>query len=191
MRKHLLQDPRAGERGGLTILVVLSLLALLTVAALGMSRNSLRETMIVGTSRHAANVRQAADAGLEFAILWSDTRSTPAAPGALSYQERKAYLLDQAQEQGRYKAITSGGSDTIVASTPDYTQRFDLQLLRMGKLQPLLTSIQDERIGNDLWVVRSSGIVTMGGVGAPTFQHDKEMWLTTPAQTTSNTPAAP
>lgn len=175
---------RRTETGGTTILVVLSLLVLLTVAAMGMSRNSLREMMIIGTSRQAANVRQAADAGLEFAVLWANPSNTPTGASGLDFQTQGQVLLQNQERQGEYLPI-SGGSpmpDTILADTGTYRQSFNLQLLRLGKLPAAKTSVPDERLFNDLWVVRSSGVVN---VGSTVFQHDKEMWLSTPVQATN------
>jgi hypothetical protein len=176
--------PRRAEAGGITILVVLSLLTLLTVAAMGMSRNSLRDMMIVGTSRQAANVRQAADAGLDFAVLWANPTNVPSETAALDYQSVARTLLQSQELQGEYKDVASGKptADTTLTDTTTYKQAFNLQLLRLGKLPAAKTSVPDERLYNDLWVVRSSGVVT---VGTTQFQHDKEMWLSTPVQATN------
>ncbi len=172
------------EAGGVTILVVLTLLALLTVAAMGMSRNSLREIMIVGSSRQAANVRQTADAGLEFAVLWSNPSNTPVGASSSDYQTQARLLLQNQELQGTYQSVSGGAptTDTILYENADYRQAFNLQLLRLGKLPAAKTSVPDERLFNDLWVVRSSGVVT---AGTTTFQHDKEMWLSTPVQATN------
>ncbi len=172
------------ETGGVTILVVLTLLALLTVAAMGMSRNSLREMMIVGASRQAANVRQAADAGLEFAVLWANPANTPSLTPSVAYQTQARALLKDAESQGDYRPVTgtTPTDDTTLYKNSDYRQGFTLQLLRLGKLPAAKTSVPDERLFNDLWVVRSSGSVDASGTK---FQHDKEMWLSTPVQATN------
>jgi Tfp pilus assembly protein PilX len=64
------------ESGAITILVALMLLVLLTVAAVGMSRNSFRETVISGTSRQGAMTRNLADSGIEWGIYWLDTANS-------------------------------------------------------------------------------------------------------------------
>lgn len=178
------RTPRTSETGGITILVVLTLLALLTVAAMGMSRNSLREVMIVGASRQAANVRQAADAGLDFAVLWANPNNTPVGAASSDYQTQARLLLQNQERQGDYQVIAGGSptSDTTLFQNPDYKQSFNLQLLRLGKLPAAKTSVPDERLYNDLWVVRSSGVVN---AGTTVFQHDKEMWLSTAVQATN------
>ncbi|HJV89958.1 MAG TPA: hypothetical protein VJ623_06610 [Holophagaceae bacterium] len=170
------------QSGGLTILVVLSMLVLMTVLAVGMSRNSLREIFIVGASRQSAVVRQAADSGLEYAILWADTRKTPSALGATNLQNTFSTLLSSRDNQGVSTAVaTSGATDTVLPAPAGQTRSFSLKVLRLGKIQPVNTSGQlDERLFNDLWVIQSSGKVS---VGATTFEHDKELWLTTTART--------
>jgi hypothetical protein len=166
---------RKSQAGGVVILVVLSLLVLMTVAAMGMSRNSLREVMIVGSARQAASVRQLADAGLEFSLLWSDPQNVGTGAGAKDYQEKMRYLLVTPEEQGNYHDIPKGSGDMKMTSGDTY----ELRLLRLGKLPVLKTSVPDERLYNDIWVSQSVGVAK---VGTLVFQHRKEAWLTTPAQ---------
>ncbi|HJV23279.1 MAG TPA: hypothetical protein VJ570_11310 [Holophagaceae bacterium] len=172
------------QTGGVTILIVLSLLVLLTVTAIGMSRNSLREMMIVGTSRQAASVRQAADTGIEFAILWSDPQNKATGGGGLAFQQKMRWLLENPEHQGEPQSLPAGSNtDMTLLATADQSQFFDLKLLRLGKLPLVLTSVQDERLYNDIWVTRSTGLVKLSGTSGISFQHDKELWVTTPAQT--------
>lgn len=178
MRPHP-RSNRSSERGGVVILVVLSLLVLLTIASTGMSRNSLREMAIVGSSRQAATVRQAADTGLEFAILWSDPRNVASLSGAQAFQATQATLLANPDYQGIFQDLPAQ-SDTTFTST-DQETKFSLRLLRMGKLPVMRTSVADERLYDDIWVAQSIGNVTPTGTGL-TFEHRKELWLTTPAK---------
>ncbi len=175
MRTHTVA--RRGERGGIVILVALSLLVLLTIAATGMSRNSLREMAIVGSSRQAATVRQVADAGMEFAVIWSDPRNVAANPGAKNFQALQTTLLANADYQGIYQDLTAQSDTTY--TTPDQVNTFSLRMLRMGKLPVMRTSVADERLYDDIWVAQSIGKATVGSLE---FEHRKEMWLTTPAK---------
>ncbi|MBI3131706.1 MAG: hypothetical protein HYZ13_10305 [Acidobacteria bacterium] len=172
------RHPRNSQAGGVVILVVLSLLVLMTVAAMGMSRNSLREVMIVGSARQASAVRQLADSGLEFSLLWSDPQNVATGLGAIKYQEKMRDLLVTPDKQGSYEELPKGLSDMSLQSA-EPSQAFELRLLRLGKLPVLKTSVPDERLYNDIWVTQSMGVMK---VGTLEFQHRKEAWLTTPAQ---------
>lgn len=169
---------RATERGGITILVVLSLLVLITSAAIAMSRNSMRELMIVGSSRQAANVRQAADAGLEFAMLWINPSNNTSGVSSLNFQQQADALAVNSENRGTYFLISGGAPtpETTLQNTPDYTQAFTLKLLRVGKIDTNFSSNLDPRTKNDLWVVSAAGLVQ---AGSTRFEHDKEMWVTT------------
>ncbi len=177
-KRHTPSSHRASQTGGIVILVVLSLLVLLTVAAMGMSRNSLREVMIVGSSRQAASVRQLADTGLEFSLLWSDPQNKTSSTGAESFQSQMRFLLENPEKQGEYLDIANGPD--MVLDNGDVKQTFEIKLLRLGKLPLMNTSVPDERLYNDIWVTRSAGLMKVGSL---TYQHNKELWLTTPAQT--------
>lgn len=168
--------PRPAERGGITILVVLSLLVLITAAAVGMSRNSMRELMIVGSSRQAANVRQAADAGLDFAVLWINPQNNTTGVSSLEFQKQADSLAQNTENQGIYFPVSGGAptTETTLQNTPDYRQAFSVSLLRVDQLDIPLSS--DPRAKPDLWVVHSAGTVA---AGSTSFQHDKEMWVTT------------
>jgi hypothetical protein len=144
------------ETGGITILVALMLLVLLTIAAIGMSRNSFREIVSSGTTRQGAMVRNTADAGVEWSIYWLDianagSGSPPAS--AVSMKTLKDYLLQNDSKSGvAYDVLTqtpysgppaisaiSDGSDwTMVVPNPatnnNTKQAYSIALTRMGKL---------------------------------------------------------
>lgn len=196
---------RSSERGGVTILVALVLLGLLTIAAMGMSRNSLREVMISGTTRQGAMARNAADSGIEWTIHWMHLDNLPSGTdSAQKLGNLKSTLLSRADLAGRaYKVNPAGGdlelytynaSDnpaTDHALTPykDQTQGYTLGLTRMGKL-PITEMSQgigqgaftpatggEAKAAPDLWAMRSDGRVKVGGL---VFKHSKEAWFTTP-----------
>lgn len=151
---NLIQRPRFhSETGGITILVALMLLVLLTIAAIGMSRNSFREIVSSGTTRQGAMVRNTADAGVEWSIYWLDianagSGSPPAT--AVSMKTLKDYLLQNDAKSGvAYDVITKApyaGPPSIssipadqvltppVAANNMTTQAYSIALTRMGKL---------------------------------------------------------
>ncbi len=196
------------ETGGITILVALILLVLLTVAAVGMSRNSFREVVNSGTVRQGAMVRNVADAGIEWSIYWLDIQnSLAAADTALKMRTLKQTLLQDdtlagfaydVNTQAPYSAppsISSLEADNKYPVVNDTTQGYSIALTRMGKLpitdisqgvtQGSFTPAQgsESKLAPDLWAVRSDGQLQVGtGVLAPGFIHSKEAWISTPVQ---------
>jgi Tfp pilus assembly protein PilX len=196
------------QSGGITILVALSLLVLLTIAAVGMSRNSFREVVISGTSRQGAMVRNAADAGIEWSIYWLDLSNAPnATQTSTQLIALKSDLLLNEIKSGKPFNVVGGlaySNPTDIASldtdqkfpTVGETQQgFSTSLTRMGKL-PITDMSQGITQGNfapstgaiskqapDLWAVRSDGQLQAGtDILAPTFLHSKEAWISTPVQ---------
>ena len=170
------------QSGGITILVVLSMLVLLTVMAVGMSRNSLREVFIVGSSRQSAVVRQAADTGLEYAIVWMQDGKTPTNAGAISFQAVRDNFTSHPENVGVSAPVPlSGAADVQLPAPAGQSRSFALKMLRVGKIQPdMTTSAVSSNLWNDVWVIQSSGTTV---IGSTSFQHDKEVWRTTPDQT--------
>lgn len=193
------------ETGGITILVALMLLVLLTIAAVGMSRNSFREIVTTGFVRQGAMARNVADSGIEWSIQWIDLQNAPAATGASQQVVQiKAGLLENPLLAGKAKDITSSPSAPVdyvpgAASHPDFqipgpsgvTQGFTVGLTLMGKL-PIANMSQGVGSGAfapatggrlnlapDLWGIRSDAQVTQGST---TFIHAKELWISTPVQ---------
>lgn len=171
------------EAGGITIVVSLMLLVLLTVAAVAMSKNALREMIISGTSRQGAEVRALADSGLEYSIYWMiqerENRPTINPTASTGYQGLIATMdtLRNQPELGGSYYLVGTSSDMTVVPTPGKTGTFDLWMLRMGKLPIVLTSQIDERLKPDLWAIRSNGLLDYGG--ATQFQHSREIWVST------------
>ena len=196
------------QTGGITILVALSLLVLLTIAAVSMSRNSFREVVISGTSRQGAMVRNAADAGIEWSVYWLTLTNAPSATGTgIKQVTLKKYLLDTPEKSGLpYDVITNNPyagptsisglqADQTFNTVPGTTQGFSVAMTRMGKL-PIANMSQGITQGTfgpaqgktnlqapDLWAVRSDAQVQVGtGLLAPNFLHSKEAWVSTPVQ---------
>ncbi|HJV48090.1 MAG TPA: hypothetical protein VJ549_02325 [Geothrix sp.] len=195
------------QTGGITIVVTLMLLVLITVAAMGMSRNALRELAISGTSRQGAMARNVADSGIEWCVYWVNQYNAPSATGtALKLNELKLQLNQNPSQAGiAYDPMTlapynlttlpTPPSDLTISNANGTTQGFTVALTRMGKL-PITDMSQGVSQGSfspatgsvplqapDLWALRSDSQITVGtGPFASTFFHSKEAWISTPAQ---------
>jgi len=202
MKNPVRRSPNSAQAGGITILVSLMLLVLLTIAAVGMSRNSLREIITSGFSRQGAMTRNVADSGIEWSIHWIDLENGKAATtgAALQLTNLKTALLSDDTLAGVAKDLVSGGdyspggtlqSELQLPGPAGVTQGFTIGLTRMGKL-PITDISQGSGSGAftpasggplrqapDLWAVRSDAQVQQGSV---TFIHAKEAWISTPVQ---------
>jgi hypothetical protein len=195
--------PPSSQTGAITILVALLLLVLLTISAVGMSRNSFREVVASGFSRQAAMAENVANSGLEWSMYWMDLANGQGASGtALSMANEKATLLANNSMAGVAYDIFDGSAYTPGANTlqpamevpgpsASVTESFTIGLTRMGKL-PIMGTSQGVGQGAytpatgsislqapDLWAVRADAQVVQGGV---TFTHASEAWISTPVQ---------
>ena len=197
------------QTGGITILVTLMLLVLITVAAMGMSRNALRELAISGTSRQGSMARNVADSGIEWSVYWLDqtnAASASATQTAIALKNLKVQLGQNPSMAGvAYDPTTlapyntaplpTPPADTTLGAVAGTTQGFTMALTRMGKL-PITNMSQGVSQASftpatgavplqapDLWAVRSDSQITTGTAPfAMTFFHAKEAWVSTPAQ---------
>lgn len=172
---------RHRERGGITIMVVLMLLVLLTIAAVSMSKNAVREVIIAGTSRQGAEVRSLADSGLEWSLYWMEPAdpagNRPAAAGlAQTYRDRVAEISGNPSLAGRLQPV---GGDLSLGT--DRTAQ--LQLMYMGTVDPGATSSNPQASPGQVsitdlacWSIRSEG--RLAYTDGPTFLHRREVWLT-------------
>lgn len=207
-----MQPRTRSQAGGITIMVALMLLVLLTIAAVGMSRNSFRETVISGTVRQGAMTRNTADSGIEWGLYWIHTDSVASpTPTATALKALKNHLNMNEPLSGRaFDPSTLSLYDT--ANPPAYpadltlpihtsasgtvtTSGYSVALIRMGKL-PVADMTQtadasgsqaaagkEVKQAPDLWALRSDARVTVGtGLLAPTYVHSKEAWITTPVR---------
>lgn len=62
---------RPGERGGIPIILALILLSIMSAGALSMASSSIRELSITGSVSQGAKAAEAADAGLDWFIVWA------------------------------------------------------------------------------------------------------------------------
>ncbi|WP_005033771.1 hypothetical protein [Holophaga foetida] len=194
------------QAGGITILVVLMLLVLLTIAAIGMSKNAFREIIISGTARQGSMARNVADSGIEWSIYWLDLNNSASASAAAEAKIlnslKLALLADPTKSGTPWDAAKTGFTSYKPGANPAITlpdqatlsgtsQAFTLGLTRMGKLpvtdmgQGLGSGAFTPATGSeskqapDLWAVRSDSQVSIGGV---VFSHAKEAWISTPVQ---------
>jgi len=193
------------QRGGITILVALMLLVLLSIAAVAMARNSLREIATSGFGRQGAMARNVADSGLEWSIHWMDPQNGAVAPSgaAAKLTQLKATLLLDPTLAGVPRDLASpaapgvytpGGTPLAgltLSSATGTTQASTLGLTYMGKLpvsglsQGVGTGAYTPAAGGaaspapDLWAIRADAQVVQGGV---TFVHAKELWVSTPVR---------
>jgi Tfp pilus assembly protein PilX len=127
------------------MIVALMLLVMITVGAMGMSKNAIRELAISGTSRQGAMARNVADSGIEWAVYWlDDGNTTGAADSALSLRTLKSQLAANDTQAGvAYDPITlapvtstlpTPPTDMTIGSVSGTTQGFTVALTRMGKL---------------------------------------------------------
>lgn len=192
------------QRGGITILVVLMLLVLMTVIAMAMSRNSMREIVVSGTSRQGAMARNDADSGIEYGILWMQNPTTKPAPSGTPAEKLQVLTNTLLMENRSGKPYTLDGAlctGTITTTPPAELQvpassgnGFNLALTYMGPMpNPGTSQTQGSvttgntlaagtasSIGPVLFAVRSDGQVNAGGV--MTFLHSKEAWISIPTR---------
>lgn len=206
MTSHRHRQLRPSEAGGITIVVALMLLVLLTVAAVAMSRNSLRDIVTSGFTRQGAMARNVADSGIEWGIYWIDLENaTTATFTALRMGNLANGLLNNTALSGVAKDVTSpnpnapldytpGGTppaDLMLPPPAGVTEGFTLGLTAMGKL-PITMMSQgsgtnaftpaagtENKNAPDLWAIRSDAQVSQGGM---TFVHAREAWISTPVR---------
>ena len=194
--------PHRQETGAITIMVALMLLVLLTISAIGMSRNSFKEVVASGFMRQGAMARSVADSGAEWTIHWLEVDNSTKASGVspLALVNLKTLLLADPTKAGVAKDLisqndyTPGGTllaGQTLPSPAGFTEGFTIGLTQMGKL-PISDMSQGVGPGAfapatgavllaapDLWAVRCDAQVKQGAV---TFIHAKEVWISTPVQ---------
>ena len=158
---------RRSEQGGITILTTLGLLVLLTVMVFSLGKSSLRELTTTGTVWQSAKASEAAEAGLDWFILWSIPNNAASATGysrdtlvsaiqalntgtTWSDPTINPHLLNPANPWDRADSITSTpsatGSDMVFANSGtgalqggSVVQSFDLMFRYLGV--PLINTV--------------------------------------------------
>jgi len=156
-------DLQRTQCGAITIMVALMMLILLTLACIGMSRNSFREIVNSAFSRQGAQALNVSDSGLEWSLYWMDLANSPQAgsasalnvsPGGTNTASNlvalKAYLLATDSAAGTSWAVGSSPTAptaysphasplpavevSLPAPTGTTSAGLTLGLTRMGKL---------------------------------------------------------
>ena len=193
------------EFGGVTIMVTLSLLILLTIAAISMSKNSFKEIQTSGLLRHGALARNVADSGIEWSIYWISLGNFNAASDsmAMEFIKTKDLLAENNHLSGIARNISGNLEDEYKPSSSKpilvdennvakstFTQSFTIGLTRMGKL-PITGMSQGVSGGYtpaaggislqapDLWAIRSDARIKHESSGL-VFTHARETWVSTP-----------
>jgi hypothetical protein len=158
---------RPSEQGGITILTVLGLLVLLTVMVFSLGKSSIRELTVSGTVWQAAKASEAAEAGLDWFVLWTNRDNQGSATArdrdklSTAFQQinisgswlSSPYLLNPSttwdralmlrsteQSADSDMVLSNTGVDYLQASTGNTTvQSFDLMCRYLGA--PFTTEI--------------------------------------------------
>ena len=107
---------RASERGGITIIIALVLIILMSLAAFSLSRNSIREMATTGSVIQGDKASTASDAGLDWFVVWSHPANVALAltdPGAIGNNTLAKAITDIKQPDWH----TALSNDGLLAST--------------------------------------------------------------------------
>jgi Tfp pilus assembly protein PilX len=194
------------QAGAITIMVALMLLILLTISAIGMSRNSFREVVNSGFNRQAAMAANLADSGLEWAVYWSQplVNTSGAANAQNLITLRENMLVNDLAGVAKNITDPTGGTNysanpTTLGLAADMTspaaaspagviQGYTIGVTYMGhadmsgysnggSVQPANPTVSST--GPNLWAIRSDAQVQQNNV---VFTHAKEAWISTPLQ---------
>lgn len=173
---------RNSEFGGITIIVTLMLLVLLTVVALGMSKNALREVMISGTQRHGVEVRNVADSGVEWAIHWlnePDRSSRNPDAGATALITAMNQLTASVELAGETRTVPAQSGSAMISTAGVGTKSYNLVISRMGELEmPMVSQTPGVVVQNPLlWSFRADATLDFGPMA---LQHSRESWVIAP-----------
>jgi hypothetical protein len=122
MTPDSLSSFRAQQQGGLTIVMALVLVGVLGAATFSLSRNAIRELSMAGTIIQGNKAAAAADAGLDWVIIWGQgavklSDFTAASPGT-----KELYLLGSMKNT---IASSTGYPAVTIASANDPAMRLD------------------------------------------------------------------
>ena len=105
---------RTSEQGGITILLALILLSAMTVGALALSQNSLREISITGNEATGRKAFETADAGLDWVITWGSPQvPTQVEPARKALQDGMKKVLDAIDRQDLAGSLVGSKDATL------------------------------------------------------------------------------
>jgi hypothetical protein len=170
---------RQGEVGGITILIALVMLSVVTVSAFSMGRSSLRDLMMTGSDATGRKAFETADSGLDYAITWIGyDPSYPTPPNATAQ-----HLVNIFQTEGigrtddpanQFASFVNGqlvyslngdsiggdltpGTSGQLQTTSEVTPSIDLTITWLGRVNPYSTSDKSQ-----YWLIRSTGRANVG-----------------------------
>ena len=187
------------QAGGISILVALMLLVLLTIATLGMNRNAMRDIVSTGFVRQGAAATSTANSGVEWALYWmATTNSAGATASAKAMLATQTMLLVTPTLWGQPRDIITGGAYVTGGTLqPDLqwnngtgVQGYTVGVTYMGHLAPSDTSQSvgstgyapatgTNNQGDNFWAIRSDAKVNQGQVS---FTQAQEAWISNPIQ---------
>lgn len=201
MRHATTASFRTRQQGGLTIIMALVLVGVMGAATFSLSRNAIRELSMAGTLIQGEKAAAAADAGLDWVIIWGQGGVNQAAFVAAGPKASQVYLLagiksTLASSTGLYPPIELLGSGVPAMSlnqstTANTDQNFDIKFWFLGAL-PMARSgggstdnsgasgntKVSSATGDYFWRVVSTGHATpKNGL---TYQSQREMIATLP-----------
>lgn len=127
------------QQGGLTIIMALVLVGVMGAATFSLSRNALRELSMAGTIIQGNKAAAAADAGLDWAIIWGQGTIDPAGIKAAGASTSQQDFVDALQSNitFNYQVKTFLGSSVPAQTlnqggTARTDQNFDLEVRYLG-----------------------------------------------------------
>ena len=201
MKTHTLPSLRDSQQGGLTIIMALVLVGVMGAASFSLSRNAIRELSMGGTIIQGGKAGAAADAGLDWVIIWAQggvnqgeyTAALPTSGELKLLTDMKATL---ASTTGYPATTILGGSDAAMkldnGGTALSKQDFDIETRYLGKLPASRTpggSSDNSAASGDttggggnstdhIWRMVATGRATP--TGAPTYTAQRELVATIP-----------
>ena len=144
------------QRGGITIVVALVLIVLMSLAAFSMSRNSIRELATSGSILQGGKATEAANAGLDWYVVWSQPDNAQAALSS-STATGNQNLAKAMRDLTTYGANWYGAlsSDSLLASTSSS---------RNWDMAAAITSNESQTATNDMvFDNTAAGVVKQAG----------------------------
>ncbi len=138
---------RKKQEGGLTIIMALVLVGVMGAATFSLSRNAIRELSMAGTIIQGEKAAAAADAGLDWVIIWgqggvNNAAFTAAGPLTSQTSLLKGIKDTLASTTGLYPPVLiSGGGNSAMSlyqgktlATAATDQNFDIEVWFLGSL---------------------------------------------------------
>ena len=120
--------PVGPQAGGAAILLALIILVVMSLAAFGVARNALRDLAIVGTVTQGTKAEQAADAGLDWFIIWTHPDT---APTATSLTGNKALISKLTDIKSTTWGDAANATWSINVADPYFSSRLWDQAFRL------------------------------------------------------------